>query len=299
MTGCWIAPEVAEDLAAEETTIHRVWSSDTAWIERFGDDYLISSPNLEMARTLVEPLQKWALVHGGARRVFARQLVKQPRESDVPVRLAGADDLPLETVASERGLKFLIDFGAGYSAGLFCDQRLNRAHLEELRPARVLNCFAYTCAFTVVAARAGAETLSVDLARKSLDRGRRNLALNHLPTDGHRFLADDVLTVLPRLARRGERFDAIILDPPTFSRGEKGKIFRVEEDMARLFELACAVGEPGGHILLSTNARQVTVPVLRAMALESGRALDFHETPALPDFGVHRGASTAWATLSK
>jgi len=294
VSGAWISAELAAALDAEGTNAHRVWSSHRAWIERFGADYLISAEDEPIARGMLAPLGERA----AARRIFWRRLVRQPRETDVPALLAGDASLPLESVVTERGLRFEIDFGAGYSAGLFCDQRLNRAHLESLRPARVLNCFAFTCAFTAAAARAGAETLSIDLSNRSLDRGRRNLELNALAGARHRFLADDVFAVLPRLARRGERFDAIILDPPTFSRGAKARVFRAGEDFGRLFELACAVASTGCQILLSTNARAVTAPMLRAMALESSRALKFHAEPAPPDIGPHQGASTVWAMFT-
>src|SRR4029077_8305013 len=107
---------------------------------------------------------------------------------------------------------------AGYSVGLFVDQRENRRYVREMEPKRLLNCFAYTCSFSVAAAAGGAQTVNVDLLKKNLARGRENFALNALSTADHRFIADDVRPVLRRLARRGEKFDMIILDPPTFSR---------------------------------------------------------------------------------
>ena len=146
-----------------------------------------------------------------------------------------------------------IDFGAGYSVGLFVDQRENRRYLRQVAPKRLLNCFAYTCSFSVAAASVGAKTVNVDLSKKSLARGRENFALNSLPTNDHRFIADDVLSVLPRLARKGEKFDMIILDPPTFSRSHRGKAFQVESDFEKLLLAALEVADRRAHILLSTN----------------------------------------------
>ncbi len=141
-------------------------------------------------------------------------------------------------------MRYGLDFAGGYSAGLFIDQRANRARLRALKPKRLLNTFAYTCSFSVVAALAGAETLSVDLSRRSLTRGEENFQRNGLdPKAGHRFIADDVLAVLPRLARRGEKFDAIILDPPTFSRNQAGAAFQVQRDFDRLVTLALEVAD--------------------------------------------------------
>jgi 23S rRNA (cytosine1962-C5)-methyltransferase len=156
-------------------------------------------------------------------------------------------------IATERSLLFEVDFSLGYNPGLFTDQRANRVFLSDLAPKRLLNTFAHTCAFSVAAAASGAETLSVDISKSSLARGRRNFELNSLDTTGHRFVAEDVPTFLRRLAKRGEKFDAIILDPPTFGRGGGGKTFRFERDFPQLLADSLALSTPGASILLSTN----------------------------------------------
>src|SRR5204863_6937957 len=146
---------------------------------------------------------------------------------------------------------------------------------------------AYTCSFSVAAALAGAETISVDLSKKSLDRGRANFALNSIETTSHRFLADDVLDVLPRLARRGETFDAIILDPPTFSRGNKSRRFQVEKDLESLLVTALEVATPDARILLSTNCTRLAPRDLEQLARYAlklnRRTASFHRVPDLPD----------------
>ncbi len=167
-------------------------------------------------------------------RLFGRFLPKKNEERETPKLLSGKEDENLHTVATENHLRFGIDFGAGYSVGLFVDQRENRRFVRQARPKRVLNCFAYTCSFSVAAASAGAETVSVDLSKKSLTRGRENFGLNNLSTEGHGFIADDVRPVLRRMARRSEKFDMIILDPPTFSRIKGGPAFHVEKDFEEL-----------------------------------------------------------------
>src|SRR5207302_973405 len=147
-----------------------------------------------------------------------RFLPKKNEERETPKLLSGSQSGSLYTVAIENHLKYGIDFGAGYSVGLFVDQRENRRFVQQSKPKRLLNCFAYTCSFSVAAASVGATTVNVDLSKKSLERGRENFGLNSLATIDHRFIADDLIAVLPRLARKGEKFDMIILDPPTFSR---------------------------------------------------------------------------------
>src|SRR5207302_6472558 len=133
---------------------------------------------------------------------------------------------------------------------------------RQSKPNRFLNCFAYTCSFSVAAASVSAQTLNVDLSKKSLGRGRQNFALNELSTEGHRFIADDVRSVLRRLARRGEKFDMIILDPPTFSRPKGGAAFHVERDFEDVIAAALEVAARGAKILLSTNYETVNESAL-------------------------------------
>jgi 23S rRNA (cytosine1962-C5)-methyltransferase len=198
-------------------------------------------------------------------------------------------------------LKFGIDFGAGFSVGLFPDQRENRSFVRQITPKRLLNCFAYTCSFSVSAACVGATTLNIDLSKKSLARGRENFVLNSLPTMGHRFIADDVMAVLPRLAGKGEKFDVIILDPPTFSRSPRGKTFHVEDDFEKLLVDSLELTERNGHVLVSTNCSTLREHALEVMARyglkASRRAGTLRRSPALPDFPPGTGASSIWLTL--
>lgn len=296
MNGRLVTTDQLAAFALESTTAHRLWTGTDGWVERFDADYLVSATD-DGAR-IAAAMPGWLAELGlGPRRIFVRRLVKQPGEDDKP-RLVGGPELPAETVVTERGLRFGIDFSAGYSVGLFCDQRANRAFLETLRPKRVLNCFAYTCAFSVVAARAGAETLSLDLSRKSLDRGRANLTLNNLAGDGHRFIADDVFAVLPRLVRRGERFDAIILDPPTFSRGGKGGVFRAKRDLGVLLEQALELAASGARLLLSTNARELSSPDLVALAREIDGISAVRVASPPAEYPPGGAAAAVWATAA-
>jgi 23S rRNA (cytosine1962-C5)-methyltransferase len=217
------------------------------------------------------------------------------------VLLDGDPGLSLTTTVQESGLVYGLDFAAGYSVGLFLDQRANRRLVAECRPKKLLNTFAYTCSFSVVAASVGGQTVSVDLSKKSLDRGRENFALNQLSTEGHRFIADDVLDVFPRLVKRGERFDTIILDPPTFSRGNKGRKFQVERDMETLLTAALEVAEPKARILISTNCTRLETRDLEQLAryaLKINRlGGDIHREPDLPDIPGDLAARTVWLML--
>jgi 23S rRNA (cytosine1962-C5)-methyltransferase len=143
--------------------------------------------------------------------------------------------------------------------------------------------------------------VNIDLSKKSLERGRENFALNSLPTTDHKFISDDVLTVLPRLGRKGEKFDMIVLDPPTFSRSHRGKTFHVESDFDELLTHALPLVARDGCILLSTNCSTLRDKGLEVMARYclkvARRAGKFHRTPPLADFPPNTGASTIWLSL--
>ncbi len=127
---------------------------------------------------------------------------------------------PLEVVVSEGRVRFVVDVTAPLGTGLFADMRLGRREVARRAAGRrVLNCFSYTGAFTVVAALHGAtKVVSVDNAARAHSRARRNLSENGLDPESRSlpFITGDVFATLARLADRGERFDLVILDPPSF-----------------------------------------------------------------------------------
>lgn len=295
VVGNWISPHLAGELLTEGTNVFRLATGPVFWIERFGNTALISlrpGPNVE---TLAAEIAKTGW---NPKRVFVRQLVRNPGEKDIPALISGdAHSSPLETV-SESGILYEVDFSASYSPGLFPDQRSNRLFLRERKPKRVLNTFAYTCAFSVAAACVAAETISVDASKSSLQRGRRNFELNRISPAGHRFIPEDVPTFLRRLIKRGEIFDAIILDPPTFGRSGEGKTFRFERDFPALLESAHRLSKTDGAILLSTNFTAWDESAL----IDCARGIlpsktKFHKIPAPPDFFGTAPSATVWALL--
>jgi 23S rRNA (cytosine1962-C5)-methyltransferase len=298
----WIDAALLRDFEAEGTDAHRLCTIEDGWVERFGRDVLISFKRVLARDRLIQELQSWASTVGFEfGRIFARFLPRKNEERESPRLIFGDPAENLQTIATERHLKFGVDFGAGYSVGFFVDQRENRRHVRHIAPKRFLNCFAYTCSFSVSAAYVGATTLNVDLSKKSLARGRENFALNSLPTVDHRFIADDVMAVLPRLARQGEKFDAIILDPATFSRSPGGKAFQVENDFEKLLVDALDLAERDSHVLLSTNCSTLREHALEIMARyclkAARRAGTFRRQPPLPDFPAGTGASSIWLVL--
>ena len=298
----WIDPALLRDFQSEGTDSHRLCTVEDGWVERFGSDVLISFKRMLARERLLKELQTWADSVGfPVQRVFARFIPTKNERRKPPALVVGDPGESLQTVATEWYLRFGIDFGTGYSPGLFLDQRENRRYVRHITPKRLLNCFAYTCSFSVYAACNGGSTLNVDVSKKYLARGRENFALNNLSTVDHRFITDNVRSVLPRLARRGEKFDAIILDPPTFSRSPKGKTFQIQHDFENLLISALAVAERDAHVLVSTNCSALGERALEVMARyclkETRRVARFYRQLPLPDFPCGTGASSIWVAL--
>src|SRR5205823_14070895 len=135
------------------TDSHRLCTIEDGWVERFGQDILISFKRVLSRERLVAELQSWTSSVGfDVGRIFARFVPRKNEQREPPRLIFGDPGEKLQTIATERHLKFGIDFGTGYSPGLFLDQRENRRYVRHISPKRVLNCFAYTCSFSVSAA---------------------------------------------------------------------------------------------------------------------------------------------------
>ncbi|HVZ75541.1 MAG TPA: class I SAM-dependent rRNA methyltransferase [Polyangia bacterium] len=184
--------------------------------------------------------------------------VRLPGKGNTPER--AKDDVvgeapPDKLVVHERGVPFEVHLRGGINVGLFTDMREHRAGLARfVRGARVLNTFAYTGALSVAAVRAGAtQVTSVDLAAGPLAWARANFALSGLDADAHRFEASDVFKFLEGARARRERWDVVILDPPTVS-GARAALWAQKRDYPELIAAACAVlPDAGGHLWISSN----------------------------------------------
>ncbi|MGD9902328.1 MAG: class I SAM-dependent methyltransferase [Vicinamibacterales bacterium] len=180
-----------------------------------------------------------------------------PDESRRPEPRAGVVQ-PETLVIDEYGARFEVRPYDGLSTGLFLEHREHRRALAARRPARVLNLFAYTCGFAVPLAQGGAAVTNVDVSARYLAWGRRNLALNHLDAARVRFLRRDALDYLRTAGRAGERFDLVILDPPSFGAADPRRgigAWRAVDDYPGLVRAAVAVLAPGGAVFAATNTR--------------------------------------------
>lgn len=205
-----------------------------------------------------------------------------------------------ESVEPGVALRWLVHPYDGYSTGVFLEHRDNRARVRAIAAGRrVLNGFAYTCGYGVAAGvGSAAEVVNVDVSRKYLEWGKRNLGLNGLSLESQMFICDDVQNYYRRAARQGRRFDLAILDPPTFARAPKtGATFSLAAQLDELVRGAVERIDDGGVLLLCCNHRTTGVERLRAAIESAGRPVRRWETPPLPaDFpGDPDFARSIWA----
>ena len=219
-------------------------------LESYAGHWLVSTTGNSLAPQVLEWISKQGVS------CYWKRLDQHQKES--PTHLAGPE-VTQPFLILENGVASEISFQSGYSQGIFLDQRDNRAAVRnQMAPGmKLLNTFAYTGAFSVSAAMAGAETTTLDLSQPYLDWAKRNFSHNGLDPAAHHFCKGDTFHWLRRFAKQGRQFDGIVLDPPTFSRDEKGKVFRVEENFGELAALAAEVLAPDGWLLCSTNCRNL------------------------------------------
>ena len=162
------------------------------------------------------------------------------------------------TVA-ERDLKFLVNPNDFVDTGLFSDLRDTRQMVrQEVRDRTLLNLYCYSGAFTCAAAQGGAAaTVSVDRSKNAVSWTRRNLELNGFDLKQHQVIQYDVMDYIAIVAQRGQRFDLVVLDPPSFSiRKSRESRFDIQTDHPALLSAVSKVTEPGGTIYFSTNHQQ-------------------------------------------
>ena len=163
--------------------------------------------------------------------------------------------------ATEYGAQFKINLIDYLDTGLFLDHRETRQLVaSQSKGKRLLNLFAYTCSFSVHAALAGAAyTKSVDLSNTYCDWGLDNFRLNSLSLQSNEVIRADCLKFLEEGVNRGNKYDIIVIDPPTLSRSKKmDKMFDIQQDYVFLLSKAIRLLEPNGKIFFSTNSRKFT-----------------------------------------
>lgn len=269
-----------------------------AWLvaQLYGDDGPWADP--ERRNRVLDALHALGFdgVYLKVRPKQANVLVDTRREDLAPAHAVRGTSAPAELEIREEGVPLLVRLGDGLSTGVFLDQRGNRRRVREMAAGKTLaNLFAYTCGFTVAAAVGGAKrTVSVDASAAALERGRANLVHAGLLEHGeHAFAAADAMSWLARAARKGESFDVVVLDPPSYSTTRKGR-FVADRDYGDLAAAAMAVVAPGGTLVACTNHRGITPDKFRRLLFDAARVAKrdvtrMRDMPEPPDFPMAAG----------
>jgi 23S rRNA (cytosine1962-C5)-methyltransferase len=208
----------------------------------------------------------------------------QHRDEHRPTNRLMAGAIPDEHVVEEDGARFVVHLAQGQNHGFFLDMAEGRRWVRRWAAAhpdgRVLNLFAYTCAFSVVALQAGAAAVAnYDMARGALSTGRRNHQLNGVQ-DRAAFHAHDIFSSWGKI-RRGGPYDLVVLDPPSYQKGS----FVATKDWPRLLRRLPDLLKPGGRALLCLNAPELPEQFLRdQLAAEAPELVIEQRLPNPPAF---------------
>jgi len=239
---------------------------------------------------------------GAGARAFYRSLAGMLAECSSPLRLSQVIDRERrdgdlgEIEVRENGIRFMVDLGRGQKGGLFLDQRENRQAVAERAAGKsVLNLYGYTGGFSLYAAAAGATQVdTVDIAKPALATARRNFQLNHLSLQQAGLHAMDALAFLDQAARRRQRWDIVISDPPSFAPSRRA-LPAARRAYFQLHRLAAAVVTPGGLLCAAScsshfprdeflsSVEQGAAAAGRRFNLESVTSAGF-DHPTLPAF---------------
>ena len=193
----------------------------------------------------------------------------------------------------ENGVLYQVFMNDGLMTGIFLDQHEVRGSLVDglAMGKSLLNMFSYTAAFSVAATMGGAsQTTSVDLAKRSRELSQAHFQANGISTDDHRFIVMDVFEYFKYAKRKGLTYDVIVLDPPSFARNKK-QTFSVAKDYHKLISQSLEILNPGGIIIASTNAANVsrqkfTEQIDKGFAGRSYQILNKYGLPA--DFAYNK-----------
>ena len=184
-----------------------------------------------------------------------------------------AGTVPEPHVVSERGARYRVHVLKGQNHGLFLDMAEGRQWVREhAAGAKVLNLFAYTCAFSVAALQGGAkQVVNVDMSAGAIAIGQQNHALNGLQA-GASFLAHDIFKTWGKITRSGP-YHLIVVDPPSYQKGS----FVATKDYARLMRRLPDLLRPDGEVLLCLNAPELDTAFLQDQMREAAPELIFVE----------------------
>ena len=260
--------------------------------DRYGDWLVLQALTAGVDRRK-QALAEAALDLTGARGVYERSDVDVRRHEGLPETvglLVGAEPPERVTIA-EHGVDWLVDLRLGHKTGFYLDQRANRQRLGAYAEGtRVLNLFAYTGGFGVVAACEGArEVVHVDSSADALAMAAENVALNDLNGEAHRFVVGDAFRVLREMRDAEEAFDLVIVDPPKFAHSQRD-VPAATRGYKDINMLAMALTRPGGTVVTFSCSGRVSEDlfqkVLFGASVDVGREVRIlerlHQAPDHP-----------------
>ncbi|MDD2271041.1 MAG: class I SAM-dependent rRNA methyltransferase [Desulfuromonadaceae bacterium] len=232
-------------------------------VDRYADYLMLQlysfawRPHLKLITQILQELLSPAGIYEKSRPQKTRELEAVSDNKNYGRLLAGKA-APQRLEVLENGLTFLVSLEQGLNTGLFLDQRRNRRDLmTRVKGKRVLNLFAYTGAFSVAAAAAGAvQVTSVDASAGYTDWSRDNFAANRINPKQHAFIVGDCLAVLSKLAQEGKRFDVILMDPPSFSTTTKSR-FTTRGGTSDLVAATLPLLTDNGLLITASNHQKV------------------------------------------
>lgn len=213
--------------------------------------------------------------------------------------------IPESWTVSWRNLKFAVRPMNFKHTGLFPEQAANWAMMIDLiqnaaRPISVLNLFAYTGGATVACLSAGASVCHVDAAKNMVEVAKKNVALSNLGDAAVRYIVDDCRKFVKREINRGHKYDAIILDPPSFGRGANGEEWKLERDICDFLQLCKQVLSDNPLFVLlnsyTTGLQPTVLSNLLKSTIGSGGEVSAYEVclPTDEDAILPCGASGLW-----
>lgn len=210
-------------------------------LERWGD-YILVRPDPQVIWDTPHKAREWkkknAHYHRSSKGGGQWEIFNLPQQWDVSYRLSGSVD----GAGQGSGLRFHLKPFQFKHTGIFPEQAVNWEWAYGLirgaqRPVKVLNLFAYTGGATVACAKAGAAVTHVDASKGMVAWAKENASASGLSDAPIRYLVDDCVKFVEREIRRGSRYDGIIMDPPSYGRGPKGEVWKIEEKVFPLVRL--------------------------------------------------------------
>jgi 23S rRNA (cytosine1962-C5)-methyltransferase len=169
-------------------------------------------------------------------------------------------EAPSPLVILENNIHYATYLDDGAMVGIFLDQKEVRKKIKEIsyEGMNCLNLFSYTGAFSVAAASSGAMTTSVDLANRSLEKTKENFLINNIDLSRQSIVVSDVFDYFDEAASRGESYDLVVLDPPSYANSKKRR-FSVQKDYRELVEKSAKLTKNGGILVASTNCSAMSI----------------------------------------